>query len=229
MSRRGPRIAVMQPYFFPYAGYFRLLAAADYFVMLDCAQFNRRGRVHRVQVPAPAGGIEWLTLPLKYHPRDVLIRDLAFADDARRLLDQRLERHRWIRAGDTAVAGQLRQHLHGKLGGVGDFLEAGIRLAAGALDLRPTILRSSQLGIEPGLRAQERIIAIVRALDGAEYINAPGGRRLYDSAAFSAAGLRLSFLTPYDGRYAHLLPALLHTEPAALRADIFHTLRIAHA
>jgi hypothetical protein len=48
------RIAVMQPYFFPYAGYFRLLQAADHFVLLDCVQFPRRGRVHRTQVPGPA-------------------------------------------------------------------------------------------------------------------------------------------------------------------------------
>jgi hypothetical protein len=36
-------VAVMQPYFMPYAGYFRLFAAADVFVLFDCVQFPRRG------------------------------------------------------------------------------------------------------------------------------------------------------------------------------------------
>lgn len=229
MSNRGPRIAIMQPYFFPYAGYFRLLAAADYFVILDCVQFNRRGRVHRVQVPGHSGKIEWLTLPLKYHPRDVLIRDLMFAGEARRMLDQRLDRHPWIRTGSHALASQLRQHLYGPLGTVNDFLETGIRLVAKALDLRATILRSSQLRIAPGLQGQERIIAIVRELNGAEYVNAPGGRTLYDSLTFSKAEVKLSFLAPYDGRYPHLLPALFGTEPAAVSDDIYHTLRITGA
>lgn len=229
MASRGPRIAVMQPYFFPYAGYFRLLAAADYFVMLDCVQFNRRGRVHRVQVPGPAGNAEWLTLPLQYHPQDVRIRDLAFASGARHLLDERLRRHPWIHTGAGPLAGTLRRHLHGPLGSVADFLEAGIRLTAAALDLPATIMRSSQLGVAPGLRGQERIMAIVQALQGTEYINAPGGRLLYDSAMFAKAGITLSFLVPYDGCYPYLLPALFGIAPAAIRADIDRTARTAAA
>ena len=41
----------MQPYLFPYAGYFRLLSQVDEFVIYDCVQFPRRGRVHRTEVP----------------------------------------------------------------------------------------------------------------------------------------------------------------------------------
>jgi len=74
-------VAVMQPYFYPYAGYFRLLAAAEIFVIFDDVQFPRRGRVHRCEVPRPVGGsnsaLEWLTLPLARQPRDTLIKDLA--------------------------------------------------------------------------------------------------------------------------------------------------------
>ena len=66
------RVAVMQPYFYPYAGYFRLFAAADCFVVLDCVQFNRRGRVHRAQLLDARGG--WLTLPLARQPRESLLR-----------------------------------------------------------------------------------------------------------------------------------------------------------
>jgi hypothetical protein len=44
-------VAVMQPYFMPYAGYFRLFCAADVFVMFDCVQFRRRGWVHRNRFP----------------------------------------------------------------------------------------------------------------------------------------------------------------------------------
>jgi hypothetical protein len=40
-------VAVMQPYFLPYPGYFRLFAAADQVALFDCVQFPRRGWVHR--------------------------------------------------------------------------------------------------------------------------------------------------------------------------------------
>ena len=56
-------IAVMQPYFVPYAGYFRLFAATDLFVIYDCVQFPRRGWVHRNQLPGANGQPNWLTLP----------------------------------------------------------------------------------------------------------------------------------------------------------------------
>ena len=76
-------VAVMQPYFYPYAGYFRLLAAANTFVIFDDVQFPRRGRVHRCEVPGPGRRSEWLTLPLAGTPRDVLIGNLTFAAAAR--------------------------------------------------------------------------------------------------------------------------------------------------
>lgn len=71
------KIAVMQPYYYPYAGYFRLFAAVDLFVFLDCVQFNRRGYVHRYM----SNG-KWTTLPIKKTDRDTTrIVDLEWRDD----------------------------------------------------------------------------------------------------------------------------------------------------
>src|SRR5436190_8297403 len=85
-------VAIMQPYFFPYAGYFRLFAASDLFVIYDCVQFPRRGWVHRNKLLDAAGNAEWLTLPLVPAPRDVLIRDLQFPPDAAAEFARRLRR-----------------------------------------------------------------------------------------------------------------------------------------
>jgi len=83
-------VAIMQPYFIPYAGYFRLFAASDLFVVYDCVQFPRRGWVHRNRLVDRNGALRWLTLPLRSAPQDVLIRDLQFASDAQMLVTQRL-------------------------------------------------------------------------------------------------------------------------------------------
>jgi WbqC-like protein family len=48
-------VAIMQPYFLPYAGYSRLFAATDLFVVYDCVQFPRRGWVHRNRLVNTAG------------------------------------------------------------------------------------------------------------------------------------------------------------------------------
>ena len=219
---RGPRtVAVMQPYLYPYAGYFRLLAQADAFVILDDVQFPRRGRVHRCQVPGPDGsGEEWLTLPLEQQEREVQIRSLRFASGAQDAFRQRLDRLPWIAGGVGPLAGRVRQHLYGPLQDVLDFLEQGLRLVADELELGASITRSSALGLDPALRGQERIIAIASAHGAGEYLNSPGGRELYVPEAFEAAGMRLRFLDDYKGRHAHLLPALLGDDLQALRADL---------
>jgi hypothetical protein len=214
------RVAVMQPYFFPYAGYFRLLHAVDHFVVFDCVQFPRHGRVHRTQLPGPAGQLEWLTLPLARCPRDTLIRDLAFAIDARVSFDKRLARHPWLAAASGPAADRLRAYLYGPLDSVVDYLEGGLKLVADVLGLAPTFSRSSVLALSPALRAQERVIAVVKAVGGTHYVNPPGGRRLYDADTFAKAGLRLSFLADYRGPYTRLLPALACQPLALIAADV---------
>src|SRR5579859_6149779 len=83
-------IAIMQPYFLPYAGYFRLIAQTDLFVIYDCVQFPRRGWVHRNKLMDAQGQEQWLTLPLTPAPQEVLIGDLTFADGAAAAVAERL-------------------------------------------------------------------------------------------------------------------------------------------
>lgn len=215
-------VAVMQPYFFPYAGYFRLVAVAETFVIFDDVQFPRRGRVHRCEIPGPSGAMEWLTLPLARQPRDTMIKDLAFAAGARDTLDRRLTRLRWLAGARGPWADRVRAHLHGPLDNVVDFLETGLRLVAQALDLQPRMVRSSSIWVDSKLRGQERVIALVQALNGRTYVNAPGGRALYQAEAFSRSGLELKFLVPYAGDGGSILPALVADATESLRAQFRH-------
>lgn len=211
----------MQPYFFPYAGYFRLLAGVDEFVVYDCVQFPRRGRVHRCQVPAAGGGENWLTLPLQPQARDVRIDQIRFPDDARAELDARLARLPWLAAGMGPHADAVRAHLYGHaLGDVVDFLVDGLRLVAGIAGIDVPMRRSSSLGLPTSLRGQDRILAICESTGADAYLNAPGGRELYSPEAFAAAGVALEFLPEYTGSFVHLLPALVRVDARALRADI---------
>ena len=154
MARRAKTVAVMQPYFFPYAGYFRLMAVADHFVVFDCVQFPRRGWVHRCRVPSPAGGEEWLASPRALPARDTRIMDLRFAADAGAALAARSKRYPWLASGKGAAADALRQHLASPLDDVTSFLLDGLKLVSAALGVSPEITRSSALGLAPELRGQ---------------------------------------------------------------------------
>jgi hypothetical protein len=189
-----PVVAVMQPYFAPYLGYYRLLAEADVFVLFDCVQFPRRGWVHRNRLLDASGEARWLTLPLKPAPYDARIDAIEFATDADAAMAERSAPFAALR-GDAAALLACAPFR----GLMVEYLERQILAACDLFGLRPTLLRSSTLNIAPEIRGQERVLAICEALNAREYINAPGGVDYYDQAAFDARGIGLRFLPPYDG------------------------------
>lgn len=223
---REATVAVMQPYFYPYAGYFRLLVAADTFVVFDDVQFPRRGRVHRCEIPGPSATHRWLTLPLKHQPRETLIKDIAFARNARQHFDERLAEFAWLAKASGPLADRVRDHLYSPLNAPLDFIENGLRLLANALQLPARFVRSSSIAVERTLRGQDRVMAIVEAVGGRRYVNAPGGRKLCDPEAFRRRGMVLRFLTPYNSPHRSILPALVRDDPSALRADIVQTTQL---
>lgn len=213
-----PAIAIMQPYFLPYAGYFRLIAQTDLFVVYDCVQFPRRGWVHRNKLLDARGEEQWLTLPLKPAPQDVLIRDLAFADDAAGAMAERLRP--FPAAGQAGPHAPLLERMRRPDGAPVDYIVDLLRLASEALGLRWNVVRSSSLAVPQSFRAQDRILEIARRLDATAYVNAPGGRDLYEAAAFAARGIELRFLEPWAGAGGSILQRLADDDPAELGRQV---------
>lgn len=212
-------VAIMQPYFIPYAGYFRLLTESDLFVIYDCVQFPRRGWVHRNRLIDANGEDKWLTLPLLKAPQDILIQDLRFPEDASRILADRL-RPFPLPSYDPEFRAAVMHAVLSADGAVADYIVSILRYIAGHLGLAWSVIRSSSLRVPETFRGQARIIEIVRRLGARRYINAPGGRDLYDSEAFSKAGISLDFLPPYPGPNTSILTRILTERPEALAADI---------
>ena len=205
------RVAIMQPYFAPYVGYFRLFEAADLFVVYDCVQFPRRGRVHRNQLTDRLGRPQWLTLPLVKAPRDVLIRDLRI-DRAR--FAEFLWSWRRFPAFDSAHP-VLRTFMHPSVNAV-DYLERTLEATTALFNVTRPMIRSSALGIAAEHRGQDRVIEIAKTVKATHYVNAPGGRALYDASTFARHGLRLEFLSEYTGARWSVLQHIL-TEPRTPR------------
>nr|WP_298131624.1 WbqC family protein [uncultured Pseudoxanthomonas sp.] len=186
-------VAIMQPYFFPYIGYFQLMHAADVFVFLDDVQYIDRGWVNRNQVELE-GRLAWLTMPVEKASRDLSINQRKF------LLDQGVApiKRKLQAAYPNKVAAPGWQLIGNLLdfprANVAGFNENLLREIAGELSIRCELLVSSQLGIDPGLRGQDRIIAICRRLGASHYINPIGGVALYEGQRFLDSGIRLSFL-----------------------------------
>lgn len=213
-------IAVMQPYFFPYAGYFRLFTAADVVVMFDCVQFPRRGWVHRNRFADTHGAPQWLTLPLLKASRDVRIAELRLPADVQSRLESAMQcfpvLRNALRNGETL----LGRVLAFENDDASAYLCARIEEITSMLGMRKPMLRSSTLQVDPSLRGQDRVLAIVKSLGGERYVNPPGGRALYDHDLFSRAGVDLRFLPPYTAGMDSILSRLLTEPPEAISREI---------
>ncbi len=210
------KVAIMQPYFFPYAGYFRLFAAADLFVIYDCVQFPRRGWVHRNKLLA--GGRErWITLPLAKCPRETLIKDLVFRSDAEQWYKMLLEQYDLTHYTDQNS--ELRDILK-PVNAVIDYLENTLRWTCEKLDIPFKTIRSSDLAIDGRLRGQDRILAICENVNAKEYINLAGGSALYEKNRFAQRNIQLSVLADHEGSYESIFASLRNTPAQEIRAEI---------
>lgn len=216
---RPRTIAIMQPYFFPYAGYFRLFARSDLFVIYDCVQFPRRGWVHRNRLCGKSGALQWLTLPLQHAPVDTCIAALRFrpqgADELRR-------QSRRFAALDTDSEASRRWcgDLCDLSGTPVDYLERTLHTVNRQLGLPFDCVRSSQMGLPRDLHGQDRILAIAKELGAQRYVNTPGGRALYSHDAFARQGIELEFLAPWNGSSVSILQRLVEEPPERIADEV---------
>ncbi|WP_175651316.1 WbqC family protein [Pseudomonas sp. Marseille-P9899] len=217
-------VAIMQPYLFPYIGYWQLLHASDCFVVYDDVNYINRGWINRNRILINnAPGL--ITLPLLQASQNRKICDIEIAPDTqwqRRLLRTLEMAYRKAPCFDQVfpVVEQILTHDDSNLAG---FLTHQLRTLAGFMDLKTRIVPSSQVYENSPLTAQARILDICRQEQATTYINAQGGRSLYEPAAFAERGIDLRFIAmhsrPYPQRgegftpYLSIIDALMEVGP----------------
>jgi hypothetical protein len=188
------RLAIMQPYFLPYIGYWQLMASVDVFVVYDNIKYTKKGWINRNRMLVN-GQDKIFTLPLKGDSDhlDVVQRELAGDFDRRKLLNQFAGAYRrapyfeqtWplletvIQYGDNNL---FRYILH------------SIEQLCSYLGIGTRIQVSSGIPIDHSLKAQDKVLAICEALGATTYINAIGGTELYDGEVFANRGVELRFI-----------------------------------
>ncbi len=210
-------VAVMQPYFVPYAGYFRLIDQADTFVIYDCVQFPRRGYVHRNQLPNAAGVMEWLTLPLEKCPRETKIDSLRFPSDVAKRFREQLQSFPQV---EDSVPSAIAEQLFAFEGKPSRYIGSLLMTISAYFGLEAEFVYSSELEIDPNLKAQDRILSIVSELKAERYVNAPGGKDLYDVAEFNAQGVELVVQDPFQGEHASILHRVCTESVDSILKDI---------
>lgn len=187
--------AIMQPYFFPYIGYFQLMRSVDVFVFYDDAQYMKGGWINRNRIKTQ-DGTSWVTLPVRR-------ASISFAINQRNYLldgDQigRIERQ-IAAAYDQAdsfpdLSPLVADLLRFDDANVARYNAHLLTVLARRFGIGAQFLTSSEINTPDTLRGQAKIIDLCQRIGADHYINVIGGCALYNPDAFSAAGIRLSFL-----------------------------------
>ncbi len=196
------KLAIMQPYFLPYLGYFQLIAAVDQFVFLDDVNFINRGWINRNQI-ALGGSKHLFTIPLVGASQNRAIREIAVEPDEkwrRKLLRTMEQAYRRAPYYEQIMPG-VNSLLQTRNITIGELAKASIRWVCDLLGVTTTIVDSSGVFENSHLKGAERIRDICLRAEAAEYVNPPGGRELYEPTYFAARNIQLSFLEPHLPEY----------------------------
>lgn len=201
------KLAIMQPYFFPYIGYFQLINAVDVFVVYDDVNFQTRSWMNRNYILSQ-GSAQRITLELNGASQNKKINDIKIGNKNKRIVET--IRHSYATAPFfDDVYPLVKSLLLQEEKNLALFLDYQLRDLCAYLGLCPAWHISSALNKETQLSGQERILEICSLLGAADYINAPGGRGLYDPIAFKNREIHLSFLNTKNISYEQFRPAFV--------------------
>ncbi len=191
----------MQPYFFPYIGYFQLIASVDTFIIYDNIKYTKKGWINRNRLLRNGADVVF-TLPVR-NDADVLdVKDRAVADDFDRgkLLNQLREAYRRAPCFSDAFP-VVERAVMSPLQNLFDYIHNSVLECCRFLGIDTRIVSSSSFSIDPALRAEQRVIALCKAAGASTYVNAIGGQELYFREEFLASGVELKFLKSHEITY----------------------------
>lgn len=195
------KLAIMQPYFLPYIGYFQLIAAANTFVVYDNIKYTKSGWINRNRLLLN-GSDTMFSLPLKKgsDSLDVVTRQLAPDFNRAKLLAQIAGAYR--RAPHfTPTFALLKQIIEKEDDNLFRYIYHSIVTICQHLEIETTIRVSSTLPFDNELKGQDKVVAICEAVGADCYINPIGGTELYARRDFAARGIALQFLKPRPFEY----------------------------
>lgn len=197
------KIAIMQPYFFPYIGYFQLLDKVDHLVLLDDVSFIRRGWINRNTIIL--GGVPHrITLPLCKVSQNKKICEIKLieGDKVSDNIPITLY-HAYHKApfyGDV-IENILFPLVFNRAGNLVDLLENTLRSTSEYIGQRLNISRSSAVRLPNNLKGQEKIIRLCEFFGASTYLNPVGGRNLYEKKVFEDRSIELKFLQSVPNKY----------------------------
>lgn len=193
------KVAIMQPYFLPYIGYYQLIKAVDIFVYYDDVNFIKQSWINRNKILL--NGSEYLfTLELKAASSFKKIMEIEVGNNRKKLLKTICHAYKnapnfknlepLLNAIFTSTEKNLAQYIIQTQQHIIDLL-----------GIRNKFVLSSEIEKDNLLKGQKKVIEICKKLDAGVYINSIGGQNLYSAEDFKDSGIILKFLKPIQTAY----------------------------
>lgn len=185
----------MQPYLFPYIGYWQLLNAVDKYVILDNVNYITKGYINRNYILIN-GQPSRFTVPVLHASQNRLISEtkLNFQTDEKKKFLNKVKFSYQKAPHFNETYKLVEDVIMNDTDDLTDYIAYSLEQIKQYLGIDTPIYKSSQIEINPEFKAQDRIIAICKNLGGDTYINPSGGRTLYSHDKFAEESLELFFL-----------------------------------
>jgi hypothetical protein len=193
------KLAIMQPYFFPYIGYWQLINSVDMFVLYDDVQFIKGGWINRNFILAQ-GQKKRITLQLQGASPNLTINSIEVGVNKEKILKTIIQNYSKA-PYFNCIHPLLERIFNNKNKNLAEFIEYSILQICEYLDICPQWHVSSTLRKDTSLRGQDKVLAICKEVNASHYINMLGGRNLYDLKKFKKEGITLLFLEPKSIKY----------------------------
>jgi hypothetical protein len=192
----------MQPYFFPYLGYFQLINAVDTFVIYDDVNYIKGGWINRNNILLQ-GQKHLFTLSLNQASLSKKINEIE-------ILNDKIQKRKFFGNIQSAygkapyfetVYPLIEDIINFDEKNLAKFLSNQIKKICGYLKIDTKIVVSSEIKKNNSLKAQDKIIEICKKLNTNQYVNAIGGQELYNKEIFEDAGIELNFIKSHNIKY----------------------------
>ncbi len=202
------KVAIMQPYFMPYIGYFQLINAVDVFVVYDNIEYTKKGWINRNRILVN-GKDEFITLPLKKDSDYLHINQRNLADsfevDKHRIL--RKIKECYLKAPNFKQTFVLIEEIFSfDCTNLFEFILNSIKIICKHLDIKTELFISSTININHDLKSEQKVLAICKSFNADCYINSFGGIELYSKEVFFKENIELKFLSKSEYSYSQIGP-----------------------
>jgi len=200
------KLGIMQPYLFPYLGYFDLISYTDRWIVFDTAQYIRHGWVNRNRVLHPDKGWMYITVPVKRCSRDTAIKDINIdnSQDWQKNIIGQLAHYKKQAPYYSETIDLVRCCLSFQTSSLARLNAHALDEVCQRLGINLDWSFFSEMGLDIGRieRPGDWALRISEAMNADEYANPPGGKDLFDERAFTDSGIKLTIRNLPTFQYA---------------------------